>query len=85
MKRAIEITFMASVMLGIIGFIVYLISSLIGWKFAVAWVVLLGVLSIWIAKDIHNCATMDEQGNIIVPTKEDKCKSEMQQDNFDNV
>ena len=78
MKRVIEIIFMASVMLGIIGFIVYLISSMVGWKFAVAWVVLLGVLSIWIAKDIRNCATMDEQGNIIVPTKEDKRKSETQ-------
>ena len=76
---------MASVMLGIIGFTVYLISSLIGWKFAVAWVILLLVLSICIAKDIQNCAIMDEQGNIIVPTKEDKCKSETQQENFDNI
>lgn len=76
---------MASVMLGIIGFIVYLISSMVGWKFAVAWVALLGVLSIWIAKDIHNCATMDEQGNIIEPTKEDKRKSETHTENFDNI
>lgn len=74
MKRAIEIIFMASVMLGILGLITYAASCLMGWKFAIAWIVLSIVLFFWIANDIRNCAIEDENGNIVMPPKKSKNK-----------
>lgn len=76
MKKAIEIIFMASVMLGIIGLITYAASCLMGWKFAIAWIVLSSVLVFWIANDIRNCAIEDEYGNIVMSPKKSKDKED---------
>lgn len=72
MKTISKIAIVTSIVLGVLFLTVYGFICLVGWKIALALLVALFLLILWIGYDIHHCAVEDENGNLIVPSRKER-------------